>query len=73
MSKKGPVKNRKLKIPSKGMLRSIREGEQIIIGGTTYSGRNPEYQMIQGRPFKVKEGLPFVNLNKLDLSTLAEM
>jgi len=58
------MKNKVLKSPTYSMQISIANGERHSIAGTNYAGTNPVYT----NGYKTSKGIPFVNLDKLDLS-----
>jgi len=60
---------KQLKKPTQVHMFSISKGERKTIAGTNYAGKNPVYEKNKdGRVVKVQSGIPYVNLDKLDLS-----
>jgi len=57
-----------LKEPTIGQLQTIKSCEHVLIAGTNYAGKNPTYENIGGRMIKTSLGIPFVNMDKLNLS-----
>ena len=57
------TKRTELKEPTVGMMNSINYGDEMVIAGTNYKGRNPQY--VNG--VKTQKGIPFVNTDKLKI------
>jgi len=69
MAKKIAMKDRVPKKPTLIHQFSINSGDRMKIAGTNYAGRNPVYNQDEfGVMVKVQNGVPYVNLDKLDLS-----